>query len=292
MKKLPHILALIALVVILLLYGCGGLPTATNWPKKRVMVMNARDLTGLGMNRTAETVSEGLADHLKKTGLFNVFRNNTAKQSLSFEPGEPIPQDLLRNANGMGMNTIIFETINPIEITPTTSVLWPFRKKAQRFSISLNIDIVDVTKGTILLSKEFTHSTTAKSEGTEDENESLLDKETIKRILREQLPKVIAKAAKAASNSLNQEMWTGTIVSVDAQNIIVNAGRDAGLRPGVVFEVYDYGESITSYKGQIYHLPGKKVGEIETIQIQSQHSVATPLTSSDFKPGQIVRIKD
>lgn len=293
MKKLSYALVFFALIVNLPLYGCGigGLLTATNWPKKRVMIMNAHDLTGLGLNRAAETVSEGLAEHLKKTGFFYVFRNTT-EQPPFFEPGEPIPTELLRHANDMGMNAIIFETINPMEITPTTSGLWPFRKKARMFRVSINLDIVDARRRTLLLSKEFAHSATVKGEGAEDENEGHPGGETEKRILLDQIQKVIKKAAETASNSLNHEIWTGTIVSIDAQQITVNAGEDVGLKPGVVLEVYAYGEPITSWKDQTYHLPGKKVGEIKTVRIESRHSIATPLNSSGFKAGQTVKIKD
>ena len=100
------------------------------------------------------------------------------------------------------------------------------------------------------------------------------------------------EAANAASLSLNQKVWTGRIVSLNTKEIIINAGSDVGLRPGVVLEVFRKGEYITSFNKQTYQLPGPKAGEIKIVSIQQHHSFAEPMKEGNFKPGQIIKIKD
>jgi hypothetical protein len=256
------------------------------------MVMPAADLTGIPLDESMDSVSEGLGRILGKTGFLNIYHHNETKEFLFFRPGEPVDPELMREAREMGMNAIIFETVNPVETNSVKSGIWPFRKKAQRFTVSINIDIVDVTRGTTLLSKDIADSITVSDEEAEREKEKFTDVETKKRALKECLPAILEKAATLASRSLNREVWTGRIVFADKKSIIINAGRDAGLRPGIVFEVFGEGEYITSLKGQTYQLPGPKVGEIRVVSIELRHSSAEPINGTGFKAAQIVKVKD
>jgi len=298
-KKSYTLLTVFALVSLLLLAGCGmralltsQLLTDNDWPKKRVMVMPATDLTGIALHESIDAISEELTKILRKTGFFNLYPQNKTKKFHSFTPGESIDPELLREAKERGMNAIIFETINPIELNPGKSGIWPFRKKAWKCTVSMNIDILDVNSETILLSKEMADNITLSSEETTEETEKGGNTETKKKALKECLPDLLEEAASAASLSLNHEVWTGRIVSIDKKEIIINAGSDAGLRPGVVLEVFSKGEYITSFKEKTYQLPGPKVGEIKIVSIKSRHSSAEPIKEGDFIPGQIIRIKD
>jgi hypothetical protein len=295
MKRFCILLA----TIILLLAGCGMRALLTSkllpdndWPKKRVMVMPATDLTGIAFHESIDTISKELTKILGKTGCFNLCPRNKIKKFRSFTPGESIDPELLREAKERGMNAIIFETINPIELNPGKSGIWPFRKKGWNCIVSMNIDIVDVNSETILLSKEIADNITLSSEETTEETEKGGNTETKKKALKECLPDILKEAANAASLSLNQKVWTGRIVSIDTKEIIINAGSDVGLRPGVVLEVFSKGEYITSFNKQTYQLPGPKAGEIKIVSIQQHHSFAEPMKEGNFKPGQIIRIKD
>jgi len=298
-KKSYTLLTVFALFSLLLLAGCGmraslisGLLTDNDWPKKRVMVMPATNLTGIPLSESIDTIGEELTTILQKTGFFNLYPQNKTKKFHSFTPGESIDPELLREAKERGMNAIIFETINPIELNPGKSGIWPFRKKAWRCTVSMNLDIVDVTTGTILLSKEIADNITLSGEETTEEAERDGNTETKKRALKKGLPGILKEAANAASLSLNHEVWTGRIVSIDTKEIIINAGSDVGLRPGIVLEVFSKGEYITSFNKQTYQLPGPKAGEIKIVSIQQHHSFAEPIKEGNFKPGQIIQVKD
>ena len=299
MKRLNILLATIILFSILLPAGCRtgaslvsrALP-ANNWPRKRVMLMPAADLTGIPLDESADNISEGLDKILRKTGFFNLYHQNKTEGFRPFEPGEPIDPELVREAKEMGMNAIVFETLNPIEIDPVKTGIWPFRRKVRRFTVSMNVDILDVNKGTIILSKEVADTITFSHEEAGGEKERSTNAESKKRALKECLPDLLKKAAMAAILSLNGQVWTGTIVSADNKSIIINAGRDVGLRQGIVFEVFGEGEPITSLKGQTYRLPGPKVGEIKIVGIKSRHSSAEPINGAAFKSGQIIMVKE
>jgi len=298
-KKSYFLLTICALFSLSLLAGCGmralltsQLFTDNDWPKKRVMVMPVTDCTGIAFHGSRDTISKELTKVLQKTECFNLCPHNKTKKFHSFTPGESIDPELLREAKERGMNAIIFETLNPIELNPEKSGIWPFRKKTWRCTVSMDIDILDINSETILLSKEIADNLTLSSEETTEETEKGGDTETKKKALKECLPDILKEAANAASLSLNQKPWTGRIVSIDTKEIIINAGSYVGLRPGVVLDVFSKGEYITSFNEQTYQLPGPKVGEIKIVGIKPRHSTAEPITGADFKAGQIVRVKD
>ena len=285
--------------IILLLAGCGmralltsQLLTDNDWPKKRVMVMPATDLTGIAFHESIDTISEELTKILRKTGFFNLYPHNKTKKFHSFTPGESIDPELLREAKERGMNAIIFETLNPIELNPEKSGIWPFRKKTWRCTVSMDIDILDINSETMLLSKEIADNLTLSSEETTEETEKGGNTETKQKALKECLPDILKEAANAASLSLNQKVWTGRIVSLNTKEIIINAGSYVGLRPGVVLDVFSKGEYITSFNEQTYQLPGPKVGEIKIVGLKTRHSLTEPINGNGFKVGQIVRVKD
>jgi len=298
-KRLYFLLTIFALFSLLLLAGCGmkalltsQLLTDNDWPKKRVMVMPATDLTGIALHESIDTIGEKLTKILRKVGSFNLCPHNKTKKSYSFTPGGSIDPELLREAKERGINAIIFETINPIELNPGKSGMWPFRKKAWRYTVSMDIDILDVNSETILLSKQIADNITLSSEETTEETEKAVNTETKKKALKECLPDILKEAANGASLSLNNKVWTGRIVSIDKKEIIINAGSDVGLKAGVVLEVFSKGEYITSFNEQTYQLPGPKAGEIKIVSIQQHHSFTEPIKEGDFKPGQIIRVKD
>jgi len=298
-KKSYFLLTICALFSLSLLAGCGmralwtsQLFTDNDWPKKRVMVTPATDRTGIAFHESRDTIREELTTILQKTEYFNLCPHNKTKTCHSFTPEESIDPELLREAKERGINAIIFETINPVELNPGKSGIWPFRKKAWSCTVSMNIDIVDVNSETILLSKEIADNITLSIEETTEETEKGGTTETKKKALKECLPDILKEAAHAVSLSLNQKPWTGKIVSINTKEIIINAGSEVGLRPGVVLEVFRKGERITSFTKQTYQLPGPKAGEIKIVSIQQHHSFAEPLKEGNFKPGQIIRVKD
>jgi len=298
-KRLYMPLSVFTLFTLLLFAGCGmralltsQLSPDNDWPKKRVMVMPATDLTGIALQESINAISEELTKILREVGSFNLCPHNKMKKFYSFTPGESIDPELLAEAKERGINAIIFQTLNAIELNPGKSGIWPFRKKAWRCTVSIDIDIVDVNSKTMLLSKEIADNITLSSKESIKETEKDSNVETKKRALKKCLPDIMKEAAKAASLSLNQKVWTGRIVSIDTKEIIINAGSDVGLRQGVVLEVFRKGECITSFQKQIYQLPGPKAGEIKIVSVKTRHSLAEPIDGDGFKVGQIVKVKD
>ena len=298
-KKSYFILALFILLSLLLSAGCGmripfisPLLTDNDWPKKRIMIMPASNLTGIPFSEPMNTIIDEFTKILQKTGSFDLSSLENTHQFQSLTPGSSIDFELLTEAKKRGINAIIFGTLNPVEVNPGKAGIWPFRKKAWKCALSMNVDIVDVITGTILLSKEVADKITLSGEETTEEEQKEGTIETKQRALRKGLPRILKKAATAASHALNKELWAGRIVSIEEKKIIINAGSDAELKSGVVLEVFCEGQHITSFNDQTYQLPGQKVGEVKIVSLETRHSLTEPINGNGFKVGQIVRVKD
>jgi hypothetical protein len=285
--------------IIFLFSGCAmtvsstsGIASKNDWPKKKVMIMPVADLPGIAPHESRDAISGGLTEILQKTEYFNIYYHPNPKNFRPVRPNEPIDPRLLQEAQKRGINAIIFETLNPIELNSGRSVIWPFRKKVWECIVSMNIDIIDVMTETMLLSREIVDNTTLPGEEIMEraKMDSLMDMK--KTALRECLPGILKEAANAAVSALNQHVWTGQIGSINTKEIIINAGSDADLRKGVVLEVWSKGEYITSFNKKTYQLSGRKVGEIQIISLKSSYALAQPINGHGFKAGLIVRVKD
>ncbi|MFO8164665.1 MAG: hypothetical protein ACQEQO_03055 [Thermodesulfobacteriota bacterium] len=297
-KKVYFLLTISSIFILLFLAGCSMMASSKpsilsnkDWPKKRVMIMPVTDLSGIASRESRDAVSIRLTKIFQKTGYFNIHPHNT-KKFRPFSPEESIDLNLLKEANERGINAIIFETLNPIELNAGRSGIWPFREKAFYCSVSIHIDIVDVSNNAKLFSKEIADNITLSSEETANAKDNDYHTETKKKALKKCLPGILKEAANAAIFSLNQNAWTGRIVSINKKEITINAGSDVDLRAGVALEVFSRGEYITSFNNETYQLPGKKVGEIKITTLETRYSLAEPIDGDGFQTGQIVRVKN
>ena len=300
MKKGSRLLIwAIALLCIPFIAGCGTGPSLvsqtindTDWPKKRVMVMPTVNLSGVSSGGIVSTVSEELSKNLRKTGFFIIQRHDEAMHSYSFKLGKPLEQELMNRAVDSGINALVFTTLTPVEITSTRKGVWPFRKHAEKFTVSVSMDIVDSNSGTVIISKDFAEDIKFSGETIIATGKQDPFAERKAKALEKRLPEIVEKATKTAIRSLNRQVWTGRIVSLDEGKIMVNAGRDAGLRPGVVFEVFCADECVTACTGQTYALPSHKVGEIRIVSLKTRRALTEPVKGEGFEVGQIVMVKD
>jgi hypothetical protein len=298
-KELRLLIWAIALLCIPFIAGCGTGRSLvsqainnTDWPKKRVMVMPTVNLSGVSSGGLVNTVSEELSKNLRKTGFFIIERQDDTTNSYTFKLGKPLAQELMNRATESGINSVVFTTVTPVEITTARKGVWPFRKHAEKFTVSVNMDIVDINFGTVIISKDFDEDIKFSGETIMATGKQDPFAERKAKALEKCLPEMVEKATKIAIRSLNRHVWTGRIVTVDEGKIMVNAGRDAGLRPGVVFEVFCADECVTACTGQTYALPGQKVGEIRIVSLKTRRALTEPVGGDGFEVGQIVRVKD
>lgn len=284
-------------VLLLFISGCSTISSLIpsisdgDWPKKRIMVMSVNNLSNLSLDESTD-VSNDLARGLRNTGFFTIHQQDEPKGYSIFESETKGNLDFLKQFSDMAMNAIIFTRLYPIDQTDVRSGIWPLRKKSKKFTAILNITIFDVYRKTVILNKDVIESIKIPFKDLKATNENILDIENKKLALRQCLPDMLKRSVKAIYQALNDEIWEGKIISVDTETITINAGRDAGLKKGLVLVVLEDGELITTYKEKIYPLVGREVGKIRIAELKQRTSIAKPLTKGNFKAGQIIRVQE
>ncbi|MBW1798654.1 MAG: hypothetical protein JRJ21_09695 [Deltaproteobacteria bacterium] len=111
----------------------------------------------------------------------------------------------------------------------------------------------------------------------------------IDRVLKEAMPRILKRQRKAVTKGLAKEPWSGRILSVENNTMMINAGSEVGVNSGQEFTVFAQGETIPCKDGKSLKILGKKVGKIKATSIMERHSLAVPVGEGAFSEGQVVR---
>lgn len=265
------------------------LPTKSGL-KKRVMVLPLLDDAHLGSGRAAET-SASLIKLLRKSPYLLVYQ---APESIPLpEGGKHIKlgmltnPELIKRAKDLDINALVSGTINPIEITTkkTAFYTWPFRKTLKNYDVSVIIYVADVQDGTIYMINRESEEMAFREDKLKDQDKGKI----IDKVLKKAMPRILKRQSKAVTRGLAREPWSGRILSIENNSIMINAGSEVGVKPGQEFTVFGQGETISCKDGKTLKILGKKLGKIKVTSIMEKHSLAAPVGKGEYSEGQVVR---
>ena len=258
--------------------------------KQRIMVFPLVDQAGLGSQVTGQ-YSRQFYDFLKAStnllvneppdGMFS----SLAMESPQF--GVITNSSLVDFARSLGMNDIIIGVLNPVEISIRKAGIWPFDSWRKFYGVSVAVNIIDTASKTLLL----THVELEEFPVELEEAESFDEKAFIDEVSTESYPEMIKQVAEIVAKELHRQPWTGTILAVETNAIMINAGKEVGLEPGKSFEVFFPGKSIPSGSGRTVYLFGEKIGTIKVNSVMETHALAEPVDGGPFEPKQFVRFR-
>ncbi|MFH1489828.1 MAG: hypothetical protein ABII06_13080 [Pseudomonadota bacterium] len=258
--------------------------------KKRLLILPIIDQASLGDIKTEE-LTDRFLKFFEEDGNFLIHRTqktpygNTALGSPQF--GIIVDPNIAKRAEELGMNVLVTAVLNPFEVHTERWGFWPVQRKKRELEISMSINVLDITNGTLFLTKQVTRKRKLPKDGDE-KTEKVADDEVLHKIL----PDILSEQASAVIKELKNHPWSGRVLSAGPKNIIISAGKDVGLDIGRVFDVFERGEAIRSVEGGSLFLLGEKVGEIKIIQIMEKYASAVPLSGAQFKAGQVIKIKN
>ena len=265
------------------------LPTKSGL-RKRAMVLPMVDEAHLGSGRAAETTAS-LIKLLRKSRYLLVYQ---APESVPLPKGDKqiklgllTNPELIKRAEDLDMNALIRGTINPIEITnkKTAFWTWPFRKALKSYRVSVIVVVADVQYGTIYMINHESVEVTFREDKLKDQDQGKI----IDRVLKKAMPRILKRQSKAVIRGLAKKPWSGRILSIENNNIMINAGSEVGVQPGQEFTVFAQGETIACKDGKSLKILGRKVGQIKATSIMERHSLAVPVDEGQFSEGQVVR---
>jgi hypothetical protein len=309
MKRVTGLSLLMVLFLFVLNMGCGTLKSAYRASagaaksitelvipgkgdgfRKRILVVSIINRAGI-KEEEARRITSSFAELLRenKDFLVNLLYDVGTQDSdlSSSQYGIVIDPAIVTKAESMGVDMLITATLDPFDIKTKKSGIWPFRKMKKQIDISMSMNLIDITYGTIILTDTKTTRIKANYDAAEGEdnkwnvNYEILDKK---------LYSILDDFASEISDSLDSYSWTGKIVLREDRTII-NGGKDIGVTGGSIFEVFDKGAPIRSAEGKDYFYLGPKVAEVRADEVMDSYTVVVPVNSERLLDGQLVRLK-
>jgi hypothetical protein len=290
----------LTLILLLLIQGigCGTIgslynrvmPRDEDELKKRVWVIPFLDEAGVG-DKEMEQIAADLEGLLEKTGRFLVIKGMKITPSshivLTPESVFLVNPALIKSADEMGIDVIVVGGLTPFETESKKKGIWPFRKTKKKVDISVLVTIVDVMNGGSLLSHLESVEREASSSGEGEKQKTTLKRTT----LNEALSEILENQAEVITEELRAHPWRSRVTSVDAEGLVVDGGKDVGLKNGSILEVFGIESSIRSLDGRDLPILGGKLGEIKVVKVLDASVEAVPLSGGPFEAGQVIQLK-
>ena len=262
--------------------------------KKRVLLLPFMDQADLGKEKI-DSITASFVTLLQKDDRILLHRSEgPVSSSLKMRSpgyGIIIDPDQAKKAEEMGMNVLLTVLVSPFEFHSKKAGIWPFRRTRKEGEISISLNALDITNGTLLLthleSREFKLLEDLTEWEEQDEKE--LRRNIDEKKLNKALSGMLEDQAEALIETLKNHPWSGRILSIDQGKVIISAGKDVGVETGTIFEVYERGESIRSATGSFYFLVGSKVGELKAVTVMDSYASAVPLAETTLKAGYLIR---
>jgi hypothetical protein len=259
--------------------------------KKRVVVAPFLDQANLGEERVARVRAEFIS-MLKedKELLVHDIQELAPTRAKIRSPkyGIVTDPDLAKRAEAMGMNVLVTVVLNPIEIEYRRVGFYPFRWLKKELELSMVVNATDLINGTLFLTSLESKKIKVPKELQEDKD---LEEILAHKDFTEAANKILARQASALKKGLDDHPWSGKVLSVSGEKVMISAGEDVNVAVGDIFEVFERGKPIRAAGGTHIFLLGTKVGEVRVDQIMKKYSVAAPLSNVKIQAGQVIRLK-
>ncbi|MCD6185033.1 MAG: hypothetical protein J7K84_04480 [Deltaproteobacteria bacterium] len=195
--------------------------------------------------------------------------------------------NLLKTSRDLGLNAIVMATISDIFTEKETSgILW-FRDNHDVMIVRVMVEVYDTESGAKIFDESFMRKTDI------DEAASKIfaaEKKVDQVVLSKLLKKITTEAADKFSDVLTAQHWTGFLKSTDKENIIISSGRNTGLKPGNLLEVYDT-KTIKGYHDSKFIIIGNKVGMIQITKVSPDTSQAVLVAGTEIRKGNFLKPK-
>ena len=186
----------------------------------------------------------------------------------------------------LGLNAIITPRLVSIEAREERGGLPGFRGPRYKLRIVMGASVFDTETGAKLLEERFSEA--RKIDDTlfeEIRTAKIADTGELAAALDREMKTVGEKVCEALAAS----PWKGFVVAVEGDKIILSAGENAGVQPGMTFSVYASGPVIAGTQGQRFRMQGEKTGEIRVTAVFPAKSEAVLISGPPVAVGDTVR---
>jgi curli biogenesis system outer membrane secretion channel CsgG len=254
----------------------------------------------------ARTLTEMLTTTLVKTGRFVVLERQqlqglVAEQDLN-TAGRVNKETGAATGHLIGAQAMITGDITGYSYTQQSlggsalNVVRGLKVGGSRVSAQVIIDLrmVDAATGEVLSSAKGSGSASSTGVATDltRDDQQISASGAWSTPLGEASRGAIGKAVEQLVAGMAQPRWSAKIVDVRDGVVYLNAGKDGGVEPGLVLEVYETQPAlIDPDTGKNLGAPDKLLGEIQIEAVQAGFSTAKVVSGSGFARNNVARRK-
>ena len=205
------------------------------------------------------------------------------------ESGEIDNFSLALTGRQLGLNAVIVGTLTSASVEEKEKGLWLLKRIRHYVRVDLLVEVYDTETAAKLVDVSVSHSIEIDPlDAQEFRREDSIDLNYIEEALEQIADTIDENICKAAGD----EDWKSYIVSTNKDGAVMAAGERIGLKPGMIFEVFDSTNIIDSKNGNRYILPGEKLAEIEVSEVGEDRSQALVLPGGEVKQWSVVKVRE
>ena len=99
-------------------------------------------------------------------------------------------------------------------------------------------------------------------------------------------------AGEAICDAMEEEPWWAYVVSNEDGQIRISAGANDGIFNGLTLEVYGADEPVSGFDGQVFIIPGPRIGDIKVVDVTNTHATCTSISEIPIRKGYTVQEKN
>ena len=298
-----------ALMALWVCAGCAGGLGGRNpedYVKPTIAVMKFENRAGFALNWSlGDGMQEILVDRLLATGRFHVVERQdlgAVLQELQFQQnGVTRPQGKVATGRIRNCQYLIKGAVTDFGHISTNSggvsgLSWDIFGGSNRAVMGIVLYVIDVESGEIIASENIEESVSAKDLSVKAAYTGLSfgGSAFYQTPLGRATRKVVERAVKRITAAIAAQPWQPQIALVQEDgSVVINGGRDRGVRSGAEFEVVDAGRPILdpATGDAIGQSAGRSIGRVIVHEVRERYSTATVVIgrAADFRPGQPCR---
>ena len=298
-----------ALMALWVCAGCAGGLGGRNpedYVKPTIAVMKFENRAGFALNWSlGDGMQEILVDRLLATGRFHVVERQdlgAVLQEQKFQQnGVTRPQGKVATGRIRNCQYLIKGAVTDFGHISTNSggvsgLSWDIFGGSNRAVMGIVLYVIDVESGEIIASENIEESVSARDLSVKAAYSgisfggSAFYQTPLGRATR----KVVERAVKRITAAIAAQPWQPQIALVQEDgSVVINGGRDRGVRSGAEFEVVEVGRPILdpATGDAIGQSAGRSIGRVIVHEVRERYSTATVVIgrAADFRPGQPCR---
>jgi hypothetical protein len=187
----------------------------------------------------------------------------------------------------LGLNAVVTGSLDDISLLDELrGMIW--KDTHHLIQILVSVEVYDTETGAKILDKIFSRK--VEIEELDYELMQAEGKMTLPD-LNDTLSDLLMEMGEDICWAVEEQPWSGFIVAVNGDKIILSAGSRSGLESGDEFEVFDTSRILEGRNGQRFFYHGQKTGEIRIVEVEPDNAQAVIVSDEGIKKGNSVRVK-